>query len=467
VATFNGGLAFSVATVMDFGTDPSLLANPVGIPTAPTGALLDVLAVSDLTGDGLDDILLFSPPIFGLPQVFLLPRTGSGTFGAALTLTTPATLFNPIATDLTGDGVVEIVSVAGGATLGLEVLQWNGVAWASVYTELGYTFQPTRIPPGDFNGDGINDHAFAVTSPSAPTGEVRILWGNLGGVFSMSVSQFPVSSQVLFSSTGDLDQNGSDDVVFNVSGDPATSIALGSTGGLLSPITVPPGSLPGSSDVFPLVADMEGDGLVDILQVDSGFSAPPWSLRGWRGNGTGTAFTGPQVFVPLTLVPSVFRRRVVDADGDGDDDLLMVGGMASYYFENRAIYGAACPGASGAPRNVAGLANVGNLSFAVSVENAAPSSQAVLFMSTTADPSPGCGPHIDLSQGSLILPLSPPTFITISASGTGVQPLPIPAAPALAGFTVRTQWAVIDPTGTFNVGVNSFTLSPARTIRVF
>ncbi len=106
-------------------------------------------------------------------------------------------------------------------------------------------------------------------------------------------------------------------------------------------------------------------------------------------------------------------------------------------------YGLGCLGSNGVPTIAAtGLPQLGNAGFAIRLTQALPSTLAVLVTSEGST-------NINLGGCYLLLDLPivfGPTFATDAAGQVNV-PLPIPNNPALVGYSLFCQWAVLDPAG--------------------
>ena len=115
-------------------------------------------------------------------------------------------------------------------------------------------------------------------------------------------------------------------------------------------------------------------------------------------------------------------------------------------------YGTGCAGTNGVPQiNTNTIPWLGNSQFTIRVTTARPASPATLFLSLAQAQIPlgaGCTVWIDPFAANLLLPQSSvPTTVTTSAQGMASLPFPLPALPALAGFTVFAQWVINDPLG--------------------
>jgi hypothetical protein len=129
-----------------------------------------------------------------------------------------------------------------------------------------------------------------------------------------------------------------------------------------------------------------------------------------------------------------------------------------------ALYGAGCAGVAGVPGlRTNGLPQLGNATFRVGVEHAAPSALAVLWWSDASASAPiagACSLLVDAGSGL-------PVWASVtSASGVRVEPLPIPNQPALLGLELYCQWLVEDAAGTPLSGFLGLAASRGARLRV-
>jgi hypothetical protein len=138
---------------------------------------------------------------------------------------------------------------------------------------------------------------------------------------------------------------------------------------------------------------------------------------------------------------------------------VLPGASASF-----ALYGAGCAGITGVPTARSnGLPTLGNASFRVGVEDAAPSALAVLWFSDAAAVVPiagACNLLVDPSAGL-------PVWLAVtSPAGMRNVPLPIPSTPSLAGSELRCQWLIEDAAGTALPGFLGLAVSRGATIHI-
>jgi hypothetical protein len=215
-----------------------------------------VLVTADLNGDGYSDLCTATNTYLSSGSGFNIQAAGSGCV---------ASLIDPV--DVTGDGIVDIVTQTGTATVSLVAKSWNGTGYTS--TTIGTSSASANVFDGgpalgaDLDGDGryevitINDHVWK----------------------------------------------------FN-----GTTYAIAS-GFVLPNVVARTGAFIAQTDAV----DINGDGKQDIYQVTQGVNV--WTGQAYLS--TGTAF----VVLPSITAPqnaSIYNAPVAfgDVNGDGYSDLI-------------------------------------------------------------------------------------------------------------------------------------------------
>ena len=173
---------------------------------------------------------------------------------------------------------------------------------------------PRSVALGDLNGDGEMD----LVTANRLSDDISFLLGNGSGGFTAAAgSPILVSNDPQSIALGDLDGNGSLDIVtanrfqsFNV------SVLLGDGAGGFSAAAgspIPVGDFPQSIELD----DVDRDGTLDIVTADAGSIANPPGVTLLVGNGSGgfTAATGS------SFVLDGFPNALALADVDGDENL--------------------------------------------------------------------------------------------------------------------------------------------------
>ena len=195
----------------------------------------------------------------------------------------------------------------------------------------------------DFDGDGIAD--IAKQTNGVPGGAAAtVVYGNAGPTPTFSNQQTVVAASTYAMSTGDLNNDGRLDMVISANGNDGIVYNTGSSGGQATwSSKVPFDFLSGSDDSYAansLAADLDGDGLQDVLIADvdpqvAGFNRRLhiYHNRGNQPNGQALlreerqqSGSGGWVGAPgLTVndLKGTHDIAVFDVNGDGVDDLII------------------------------------------------------------------------------------------------------------------------------------------------
>lgn len=287
----SNAIAFEVARPLVVGTFNS--------SEYPAGSEADSVAVGDFNGDGNLDIAVASLDQ-GTVSVYLGDGHGAFQYRGDYSAGSDSVVVG----DFNGDGKLDL-AVRGGS-----VLLGNGDG----------TFQPPipfsggdqGLAVGDFNGDGKLDLA-----SSDYSGVIYILLGNGDGTFQAPVA-YNAGSSPWGIAVGDFNGDGKLDLATSLSGE-TVGILLGNGDGTFQPVvTYPVGN--GSTLWEIYTADLNGDGILDLVEpVQQGMAV-------LLGNGDGTF--RPYVYYP---VPGSNEGRggVADVNGDGIQDLILTSGWSS------------------------------------------------------------------------------------------------------------------------------------------
>jgi FG-GAP-like repeat/Bacterial Ig-like domain (group 2)/FG-GAP repeat len=281
------------------GTSAVATISSTGLATGVAAGTSMVEAASG-TIDGSTTLTVTAPV---LPAVsYVLGQT----FGSGGT--------NPlgvVVADFNGDGKPDIaVSNENSNTIAVFINDGTGNFGTPVTTTVQNTTWISGLAVGDFNEDGKADLALAFGGSQA-----IVLLGNGDGTFSQQPALTNACS-FLQARVADLNGDGHQDLAMACDG--GGTILLGHGDGTFAAGTgLAAGEMPGS--YFSLaVADFNGDGKLDVVAPDLGYSLG--SLDFWAGNGTGTFATPTSVSLNQSLPSSIASG---DFNGDGKQDILI------------------------------------------------------------------------------------------------------------------------------------------------
>jgi hypothetical protein len=290
------------------------------------------VATGDVNNDGKADLVATlgdsTQPGCQNHMVAVLTGKGTGKFNAAKYYATGSTAqeFEVYLVDVNGDGKLDIVIENVDGTISVLLNKGTGTyGTATVITSIAALSPFSNLMTfADFNGDGKMDIAVAA-SPSGGVTSVYVLPGNNNGTFNSPVTtSIPYYIQQSLAA-GDFNKDGKQDLLVTFGScteSPGASYAFlqGNGDGTFtvgSRVCMAPAQSPG----IPVVADLNGDGKLDVVIPDYNGDGPTIL----EGNGDGT-FSSPQLFYGGRGVTTV---GLGDFNGDGmlDIGLLDSGGF--------------------------------------------------------------------------------------------------------------------------------------------
>jgi hypothetical protein len=281
------------------------------------------ICAADLDGDGAMELVLTCHGTVGNPSVDSLLYWYRGGYSLANTTPLPTHFGRGCAIrDLDGDGMQDIVLVNQYDETSYDIssyIYWGRSEWSEKgRTELE-THAGTRVYPADLDGDGDDD--LVLLNLFTGTGDYTVgtyLYWNEGGLFeSANRTELPtIGGQ--YGAVADLDGRGAPEVIVNSVTDgttyadrPLTVFYGESSYALSSSVTVDGGKLVSA-------ADLDNDGDLDLIGSQQGDLTNYFvdTLIFWNDGGFSDA--------NLSRLPgeSSLRHAVADLDGDGWLDVL-------------------------------------------------------------------------------------------------------------------------------------------------
>jgi uncharacterized repeat protein (TIGR01451 family) len=311
----NADSAPDIVAANEFGGALILLGNTDG--TLQTrrlfspGAFLDprALAVADVDRDGVPDLVTANSDAF---SVSVLHGMGDGNFQTPQIFSVGNFPVAVTAADVNGDSVPDIIT-ANSASDDVSVLpgQMEGTFAEALSFAAGDG--PVAVAVADVNGDGLLDLVVA----NSDSDDVSLLLGDRAtpGVLFQSQQRFTAGVSPVAVAVADVNGDGLLDLVVANSDSDDVSLLLGDR--------ATPGVLFQSQQRFSVagspfavvLADVNDDANLDLITANANTNEVAVLL----GDGTGTAFSAPQRFFAGS---GVHRMVVADVNGDARPDLI-------------------------------------------------------------------------------------------------------------------------------------------------
>lgn len=288
----------------------------VGLPRS--FYFINSVAIADANNDGLSDVIISYPQGVGVMLQNLL-----GTLDPVVVHASNHSSFSNsrlvVAADFNNDNLSDIASIDWGTqSVDVDVYLQNistGFDLPSSYPSFhgGYD----DLSYGDVNGDGLND-IIVVSGQVLYSQSLTILYQQSDATFGPAVTyDLNIDSSVNAVGVGDVNGDSRDDIIIAYGGNkPSSKVAVlyqTITGELEAPVKLLSYDIPSAVEI----ADINGDGMKDIITSHSGWFALSVYLQ--KPDGT---LMGQQRYPSLYSTRNPHRMAVGDINGDGSNDVV-------------------------------------------------------------------------------------------------------------------------------------------------
>lgn len=310
-------------------TNPDLFVGAATNLLYPAGDGPSQVVVADVNNDGIPDLIVsdalsntVSVLLGNGNGTFQAPRTyavGAMTTGDAVESLTELPVYKRglAVADLTGDGIEDIIVTNPGSG-DVSVLMGRGDGTFAPQVRYDAGPAPNAVVVGDFSGNGIMD--LAVLSASAGNSVLAILMGRGDGTFLPAKYYItPINASDTYDNlvAADLTGNGRVDLILTGSSTQRSYVYMNNGDGTFTQTSSFLGGGPGLA-----VADLNGDGIVDVAEASVSNS----NISVDFGNGDGTFQTPTSVGsgeTPLAIAIGNIGSEIIESDGS------MVAGAAN------------------------------------------------------------------------------------------------------------------------------------------
>ncbi len=275
------------------------------------GALPTWVSVADFNGDGKADVAVPLNGAGSSNNVKVLLGNGAGGFSSTTTLSAGTDSIATGTGDLNGDGKVDLI-VANLNSNNLSVFLGNGAGGFAAVNNFTTGAGPNYVRVADINKDGKPD----LLSANSSTNTVSVLLGTGTGSFGVK-TDFTVgaaSSSPFAVATPDLNGDGFLDLVAVNSATNNIGVRLGDGTGSFGALTNVATGAAGPADLQ--ARDVNGDGKIDIVTANNGSNFVSVLI----GNGSG-GFAAATTIATDAANGGPYSVVLDDFNGDGKDDL--------------------------------------------------------------------------------------------------------------------------------------------------
>ncbi len=289
VGDFNRDGRLDIVTANQLGNNVSVLLGKadgtfVTKKDYAVGAGPSSVTVGDFNGDGILDIAVTNATA---NTVSILLGNGAGGFKTHADFAVGSRPESVAIADLNGDGKLDLVTSNSAANT-ISVLLGTGTGSFGAHTDFATGTQPKSVTLGDFNGDHKLDAAVANRSSNT----VSVLLGNGSGGFGAK-TDFTAGTHPVSVAVGDMNRDGKQDIMvaqdYGKNQISNAGVLLGKDDGTFQPIVQ---YAIGSSPSQVIVADLNGDGIPDVVTTAKNATSTIFLLTGGvsvlLGKGDGT-----------------------------------------------------------------------------------------------------------------------------------------------------------------------------------
>jgi Ca2+-binding RTX toxin-like protein len=266
------------------------------------------LTTADLNGDGIPDLIVVKKAD---SDVSVLIGNGDGTFKINHNYSVGEYPDSVVVGDFTGDGHLDIATADQGVDH-VSILLNNGDGTFQLNrTDFNVGQYPNALAVGDFNGDGKLD----IVTANTQSNTISILFGNGNGTFQPAIN-LPAGNAPVSVAVGDVSGNGDADIVVSDVRTHSVMLFRGRGNGTFKrPLTFQVGNDPEMVQL----ADVNGDGKLDILTANS----LDKTISVLLNNGGNTFKPAANFFIGPRTIDSPQAFALADMTGDGKLDLVV------------------------------------------------------------------------------------------------------------------------------------------------